>query len=125
MSIDGVQLLSDDGAIARRLDGYELRPQQLEMTAAVDRTLKTGERLLVEAGTGIGKSFAYLLPAIKRIVEHRERIVICTNTISLQEQLLEKDIPKSYDAVNKTSWKKLVQKKSYRILIWCRSIICG
>ncbi|MCH2160755.1 MAG: ATP-dependent DNA helicase [Phycisphaerales bacterium] len=93
MSVDGVQLLSDDGAIARRLDGYELRPQQLKMTAAVQNALGGNERLLVEAGTGIGKSFAYLLPAIKRVIEHRERIVICTNTISLQEQLLEKDIP--------------------------------
>ena len=93
MSIDAVNFLSSDGAIARRLEGYESRPQQLEMAAAVSQTLDTRGRLLVEAGTGVGKSFAYLLPSIGRIVDHGERVVICTNTISLQEQLIEKDIP--------------------------------
>lgn len=93
MPVDGVQLLSTEGAIARRLDGYEPRPQQLEMTAAVQDAMDRKGHLLVEAGTGIGKSFAYLIPAIARAVTHGERVVICTNTISLQEQLIEKDLP--------------------------------
>lgn len=93
MPVDGVQLLSAEGAIARRLDGYESRPQQLEMTAAVQDALDRKGHLMVEAGTGIGKSFAYLIPAIARAVNQGERVVICTNTISLQEQLIEKDIP--------------------------------
>ncbi len=63
------------------------------MATAVGRAMAEGERLMVEAGTGVGKSFAYLIPAIQRIVEHHERVVIATNTINLQEQLIEKDIP--------------------------------
>ncbi len=93
MSVDLVNLLSTDGPIARRLGGFELRPQQMQMAEAVSRTLASRGRLLVEAGTGVGKSFAYLLPAIERIVEHDERVIVSTNTISLQEQLLEKDVP--------------------------------
>jgi ATP-dependent DNA helicase DinG len=91
--VDVESLLSLEGAIARRLAHYEPRPQQLEMAAAVERALADRDRLLVEAGTGVGKSFAYLIPAIKRIVDHDERVVVATNTINLQEQLLEKDIP--------------------------------
>ncbi len=86
-------LLAPGGSISRRLDGYEVRPQQAEMAAAVQRALEERGRLLVEAGTGVGKSFAYLIPAIKRIVEHRERVVVATHTINLQEQLIEKDVP--------------------------------
>ena len=93
MSLDLSGLLSRDGAIARRLDGFEVRPEQQAMAVAIERALDQRGRLLVEAGTGVGKSFAYLLPAIKRIVEHRERVVIATNTINLQEQLLERDLP--------------------------------
>ena len=93
MTVDVENLLSPEGAIARRLDGFELRPQQLEMASAVERTLQHKGRLIVEAGTGVGKSFAYLIPAIKRIVEHEERVVIATHTINLQEQLIENDIP--------------------------------
>lgn len=86
-------LLSDTGAIARRLDGFEVRPQQLEMAAAVRDCFARRGRLLVEAGTGVGKSFAYLIPAIERIVAAKERVVVVTHTINLQEQLIEKDIP--------------------------------
>jgi len=93
MPIDVDHLLSPEGAIARRLPGFEPRPQQLEMAAAVERALENKSHLMVEAGTGVGKSFAYLIPAIKRIVEHEQRVVVVTNTINLQEQLIEKDIP--------------------------------
>ena len=93
MPVDVVNLLSPEGAIARRLPGFESRPQQVEMASAVERALESRGRLLVEAGTGVGKSFAYLIPAIKRIVENNERVLVVTNTINLQEQLIEKDIP--------------------------------
>src|SRR6266850_450844 len=93
MPVDVANLLSPDGAIARRLPGFESRPQQVEMAAAVEATLDKKGRLIVEAGTGVGKSFAYLIPAIKRIVEHKEKVVVVTNTINLQEQLIDKDIP--------------------------------
>src|SRR3989442_10012045 len=87
-------ILGPEGAIARRLgDQYEFRPQQLEMASAVECALAEGHHLLVEAGTGVGKSFAYLLPAIDYAVRKKKRIVISTHTISLQEQLVEKDIP--------------------------------
>src|SRR4051794_31447311 len=87
-------ILGPDGAIARRLtDRYEFRPQQLEMASAVEGAMRDGHHLLVEAGTGVGKSFAYLLPAIDYAVKHKKRVVISTHTISLQEQLIDKDIP--------------------------------
>src|SRR5688572_33330561 len=72
---------------------YEHRPQQLEMADAVARSLAEAQHLLVEAGTGVGKSFAYLLPAIDFAVKQKKRVVISTHTISLQEQLIDKDIP--------------------------------
>src|SRR5215217_5145382 len=87
-------ILGPEGAIARRLgEKYEHRPQQLEMAHAVEEAFAQGHHLLVEAGTGVGKSFAYLLPAIDFAVKHKKRIVISTHTISLQEQLIDKDIP--------------------------------
>ncbi len=93
MTIDVDQLLSPEGAIARRLPGFESRPQQVEMAAAVEHALENKGRLIVEAGTGVGKSFAYLIPAIKQIVAREQRVVIATHTINLQEQLIDKDIP--------------------------------
>jgi Rad3-related DNA helicase/REP element-mobilizing transposase RayT len=87
-------ILGPEGSIARRLgEKYEYRPQQMEMAAAVERAFAEGHHLLVEAGTGVGKSFAYLLPAIDYAVKNKKRVVISTHTISLQEQLIEKDIP--------------------------------
>src|SRR5665213_4132157 len=87
-------ILGQKGAVARRLgERYEFRPQQLEMASAVENALTQGHHLLVEAGTGVGKSFAYLLPAIDYAVRHKKRIVISTHTIALQEQLIDKDIP--------------------------------
>ena len=94
MAIDVTHTLGPEGPIARRLgDAYEPRAEQIDMARAIDHTLNDGSSLVVEAGTGVGKSFAYLLPAIRRIVEHDQRVIISTHTISLQEQLIEKDIP--------------------------------
>lgn len=91
------EILGSNGPIARAMSVgskvYEPRVQQLEMAEAVSRTLAAKGTLLVEAGTGVGKSFAYLVPAILRAVAHRERVVIATNTIALQEQLVLRDIP--------------------------------
>ena len=87
-------ILVPGGSVARRLgERYEFRPQQLEMADAVSDAFDEGHHLLVEAGTGVGKSFAYLLPAIDYAVRQKKRVVISTHTISLQEQLIEKDIP--------------------------------
>jgi ATP-dependent DNA helicase DinG len=88
------QFLGPEGAIARRLGTeYEQRPQQLEMAEAVAQAIEAKRHLLVEAGTGVGKSFAYLLPVIDWAVKNKKRVVISTHTISLQEQLIDKDIP--------------------------------
>jgi Rad3-related DNA helicase/REP element-mobilizing transposase RayT len=87
-------ILGNGGAIARRLGSlYEFRPQQLEMAEGVQSALRGGHHLMVEAGTGVGKSFAYLLPAIDYAVKNKKRVVVSTHTISLQEQLIDKDIP--------------------------------
>ena len=89
-----VDILGPTGAIARRMgERYEFRPQQLHMAQGVAAALKGEKHLLVEAGTGVGKSFAYLLPAIDFAVRAKKRVVISTHTISLQEQLIDKDIP--------------------------------
>ena len=104
------EILGPDGRIARRLANYEVRPQQLEMSEVVASALTGGEHLVVEAGTGVGKSFAYLVPAILATTEQEKdieqlsssgnatsrkirRVIISTHTISLQEQLLQKDLP--------------------------------
>jgi ATP-dependent DNA helicase DinG len=86
-------MLAPGGTVARKLKSYELRPQQLKMAAAVADAFAHRRHLLVEAGTGVGKSFAYLIPAIERVTQHNERVVISTHTIALQEQLINKDIP--------------------------------
>ncbi len=86
-------LLSPGGPIATRLPGYEHRPQQLRMLEAVVAAFNDQSTLTVEAGTGTGKSLAYLLPAIEWSLRHRERVVVSTHTINLQEQLIKKDLP--------------------------------
>lgn len=114
-------ILGKNGSISRRLENYEPRPQQLEMAQAVAQALDTGQHLIAEAGTGTGKSFAYLVPAVLFATDDQQelvaesssssspsgrdnsddpddekrsrRVVISTDTISLQEQLIAKDVP--------------------------------
>ena len=81
------------GLISQQLEGYEFRQEQLQMAYEVARAFNASEHLIVEAGTGVGKSFAYLIPAISLALKSEQRVVISTNTISLQEQLVTKDIP--------------------------------
>ncbi|MGA7672293.1 MAG: helicase C-terminal domain-containing protein [Nitrolancea sp.] len=81
------------GSLARSFSGYEYRPQQVEMMTSVADTLRDGGITMVEAGTGTGKSVAYLLPAVLHAVEHGEPVVVSTNTIALQDQLFRKDLP--------------------------------
>lgn len=90
--LDPAAILGADGAIARRLPGYESRAEQLAMADAVARAIEGKHHLMVEAGTGVGKSFAYLVPAILATAEGK-RVVVSTHTISLQEQLIGKDLP--------------------------------
>jgi ATP-dependent DNA helicase DinG len=86
-------ILEPGGLFDKRFPAYEHRPQQITMLQAVCDALSYGQHLLVEAGTGIGKSMAYLLPSLSWASMNKERVVISTNTINLQDQLIRKDIP--------------------------------
>lgn len=85
--------LGPAGALSRALPGYEPRAEQLAMARAVEQALAARRHLVVEAGTGTGKSLAYLLPAVHYAVQNGRRVVISTNTINLQDQLFQKDLP--------------------------------
>jgi len=87
------QLLSEEGPIGRALERFEVRPQQVDMACAVERAFRLSHHLVAEAGTGVGKSFAYLAPAIEYVCEQGGRVLVSTYTITLQEQLVHKDIP--------------------------------
>ena len=87
------RLLSDQGPIAETLGQYEVRSQQMDMAAAVYRAFNLSRHLVAEAGTGVGKSFAYLVPAIEYLFEQSGKALISTYTINLQEQLIQKDLP--------------------------------
>ncbi|NLE99695.1 MAG: DEAD/DEAH box helicase [Anaerolineales bacterium] len=86
-------LLEQDGALASQFPEYEHRPQQVAMLRRVAQAFNRGEHLLVEAPTGVGKSLAYLIPAVYWATHNGDRVVISTNTINLQEQLYRKDLP--------------------------------
>jgi len=89
-------ILGTGGLIGRKLMGHEERPEQLAMAKAVEAAFAGERHLVVEAGTGVGKSFAYLVPAIQKALASApdaRPIVISTGTIALQEQLIGKDIP--------------------------------
>src|SRR5437870_3665754 len=87
-------ILGPGGAVAGRLSNYEPRGQQLAMAEAVADAIADKRHLMVEAGTGVGKSFAYLVPAVQAaLADPHCRVVVSTHTISLQEQLIRKDIP--------------------------------
>jgi ATP-dependent DNA helicase DinG len=86
-------LLGPAGKVCQNLPGFEDRPEQLRMAFAVTEALNRHSIALVEAGTGTGKSLAYLVPAILWTLANRERLVVSTNTINLQEQLIRKDLP--------------------------------
>ena len=73
--------------------GFEYREQQQQMAVAVSHALDESHHLAAEAGTGVGKSYGYLIPAVLHALAHRHRVIVSTHTINLQEQLLEKDIP--------------------------------
>ena len=82
-------IFSGTGALSRVVDGYQPRQQQLDMAVAVTHAIETGEHLVVEAGTGIGKTFAYLVPALLS----GQRVVVSTGTRTLQDQLFHRDLP--------------------------------
>ncbi len=94
LDVDALAALLDrDGLFARQLPYYEYRPEQIAMLRRVATAFNRGEAVMIEAGTGLGKSLAYLLPAAHWAVQNGRRVIIATHTINLQDQLLTKDIP--------------------------------
>ena len=87
------EILGKSGVIANKLGSYELRPQQLDMALAIEKAIEENKHLIVEAGTGVGKSMAYLIPFIFWSVRNNKKVIISTHTKTLQEQLIKKDLP--------------------------------
>lgn len=95
-------ILGEHGTLSQQIENYEHRPQQIEMAYAVTNALNKGEHIMIEAGTGTGKSLAYLVPSVLWSTLNSQRVVIATNTINLQDQLLKHDIPLVINAVDKS-----------------------
>src|SRR2546426_10496625 len=91
--VERVRKIFAESGLLSKAKNFEYRPEQQEMAVAIARAIEEERHLVVEAGTGIGKSIAYLVPAILFATERSKKAVISTYTISLQEQLLYKDIP--------------------------------
>ncbi len=106
-------LFKPDGPLARHIDGFKARAPQLEMAEAVSRAIKQGGRLLVEAGTGTGKTYAYLVPAL----ESGKRVVISTGSKNLQEQLFYRDLPTITGALHYTPPVALLKGRSNYLCI--------
>ncbi len=98
VSAELTELLGEGGRMSEVFasagKAYEHRPQQLEMAASIASAVHRGEHLVVEAGTGVGKSFAYLVPTLMAALEAGQKVVVSSCTISLQEQLLHSDVPR-------------------------------
>ena len=88
-----IKFLGANGVLSEKLEGFEHRPQQVKMAQAVETAFSEAKHLIVEAGTGTGKSLAYLIPAILWAVENNKKVVISTYTKTLQQQILNHDIP--------------------------------
>ncbi len=93
-------ILGENGTLSQSMPSFETRTPQIQMAHAVAAAFNESKNTLIEAGTGTGKSVAYLIPAMLWARQNGERVVISTNTINLQEQLLDKDIPALKDALH-------------------------
>lgn len=114
-----IGMLGAEGPVARRLGQYEDRQSQRDMAAHVTDAYNDGGVVLLEAGTGVGKSFAYLTPALAWSRANRERTVVSTNTINLQEQLVGKDLPLLKEALGEAEW-----SPSFALLKGWRNYLC-
>ena len=106
-------VLAPGGALASRYRAYEDRPGQRDMLDAIVERFNEGGISIIEAGTGTGKSLAYLLPAVRWAQENAERTVISTNTINLQEQLAEKDLPLVQELLGDVRWALVKGRGNY------------
>src|SRR5215216_5958385 len=101
LNVDEVSsVLEYGGPFSRYFESFEQRPEQVDMLRAVTQALSYGNHLMVEAGTGVGKSFAYLVPAALFALQNNTRVVVSTNTINLQDQLLQHDLPNLSQALD-------------------------
>ncbi|HSK88642.1 MAG TPA: exonuclease domain-containing protein, partial [Anaerolineales bacterium] len=101
LNVDEVSsVLEYGGPFSRYFETFEQRPEQVEMLRAVSNALSYGSHLMVEAGTGTGKSFAYLVPAALFALQNNTRVVVSTNTINLQDQLIQRDLPNLCQALD-------------------------
>lgn len=116
---DVIDLLSARGPVAGVLGQYEDRPSQRDMAAYISDAYNAGGTVLLEAGTGIGKSFAYLVPALAWAKANKQRTVVSTNTINLQEQLVGKDLPLLKKALSTEEW-----EPSFALLKGWRNYLC-
>ena len=122
-SADLQEIFSDHGALAYSLTAFEERQEQLDMAVMVKETIENNSTSVIEAGTGVGKSMAYLIPAIQYAKDNDKRVVISTNTINLQDQLMEEDLPIA-------AWVKAAHKSDassdvrYSVLKGRRNYLC-
>ncbi|MDQ7035178.1 MAG: helicase C-terminal domain-containing protein [Anaerolineae bacterium] len=101
LNLDEISTILDaSGLLAQSIENYEHRQPQIDMAVQVGNAFNTQQHLLIEAGTGTGKSLAYLVPAIKWAVKNNRRVVVSTNTINLQDQLIAHDVPQLQTALN-------------------------
>ena len=91
--VSQVESIFSPSGLLSRGKNFEYRPEQQQMAVAVARALARKDHLLVEAGTGVGKSFGYLMPSILHAVAQKKKAILSTHTINLQEQLIGKDLP--------------------------------
>ncbi len=118
------EMLGPDGVVAKQLPDFEERPEQLRMAFAVAEAFNRGQLAIVEAGTGTGKSLAYLVPALLWARTNNERVVVSTRTINLQEQLIRKDLP-FLQRATKIEFRAVLVKGRSNYLCWRRSENAG
>ncbi|MBN1258435.1 DEAD/DEAH box helicase family protein [Candidatus Peregrinibacteria bacterium] len=106
------EIFGDDGAIKKCLESYEGRPQQVEMAQGVLNAFEQGYHLICEAPTGVGKSLAYLAAAANIAIANKSKVVITTNTLNLQQQLYEKDVP-----LLQTIYQKVTRHPGIRVAV--------
>lgn len=116
-SIEIEHYFEDDGPLAQALAKFEPREQQVQMACAVYEAMLGNRCLVVEAGTGVGKSFAYLIPAIHNLIKGKGKTLISTFTITLQEQLINKDIPTLEEVLSQDFKAKLAKGRANYICL--------
>ncbi|MFP6581966.1 MAG: helicase C-terminal domain-containing protein [Candidatus Hydrogenedentota bacterium] len=109
---DLASIMGENGPLRKSLQNFELRPQQIEMMGMVAQSFNENAIAVIEAPTGVGKTLAYLIPAVRWALQNKERVVISTRTINLQEQIIAKDIPLLQTAIEEPFNAVLVKGRS-------------